>query len=117
MSARTWPLRSYPNDCISNEAHEKIGPAAAKHLINFRSLDHGKRYAKDRSWRTFKTKYEYDGIELEEGNELLITMELDWREGSTKDMSLVFWGTGQEKLEIELLDEETKSSSLPLTTR
>ena len=44
-------------------------------------------------------------------------MELDWREGATKDMSLVFWGTGKEKLEIELLDEQTKSGSLPFTTR
>ena len=80
MSAQTWPLRSYPNDCLyDQQSQDKIGPASAKHLINFRSYDASKRYPKDRSWRAYKTKYEFDGFELEEGKELLITMELDWQ--------------------------------------
>ena len=35
------------------------------------------------------------------GDEILVTMELDWKNGATRDASLVFWSDGTSNLDIE----------------
>ena len=38
---------------------------------------------------------------MEPGDEILVQMELDWKDGASRDASLVFWGTGSDALDIE----------------
>lgn len=38
---------------------------------------------------------------MEAGDEILVTMEMDWKSGATRDASLVFWSDGADNLDIE----------------
>ena len=53
------------------------------------------------------------------GDEILVHMEMDWRDGATRDASLVFWGTGTDALDIEPVTAETAdfAGTMPFTVR
>lgn len=49
------------------------------------------------------------------GDEITVTMEMEWMEDASKDFSLVFWGTGSQPILIIPEFEETHQSTFPFT--
>ena len=45
MSAHTWPLRSYPRDCLKDESDKFVGAGAATHYFIFKEKN-----AKRKTW-------------------------------------------------------------------
>ena len=99
-------MRSYPTDCVV-ENGRRAGPWAATHYTQFRSYDQSKRFDGDYTWFSWTEDAEFSGFDIAAGDEILVTMEMDWRDGATRDASLVFWGTGTDALDIEPVTPET----------
>ena len=118
MSTHTWPIRSYPTDCAEGNSF-RPGPESAKHFTQFRSFNRSKRYNGDNTWFSYKDDAEFDGFDMAAGDEILVTMEMDWKDGATRDASLVFWGTGTDNLDIEPVTSQTRNyaGQMPFTAR
>ena len=117
MQTHVWPTRSYPTECAQG-TQLSPGPEYAKHFTQFRSFDKSKRYQGDYTWLSWRESGEFKGFDMEAGDEILVTMEMDWKSGATRDASLVFWSDGADNLDIEPVTNQTKSpSQLPFTSR
>lgn len=100
MSTHTWPIRSYPTECVV-ENDRRAGPWTARHYTHFKSFDGSKSFNGDNTWFSWSEDAPFDGFDMEPGDEILVQMELDWKDGASRDASLVFWGTGSDALDIE----------------
>jgi hypothetical protein len=118
LSAFTWPTRSYPKSCVVADGYY-AGPADATHMLYFRSKDDSKDFPGARTWMQFGQSTEFNGFEMEDGDELTVIIEMDWREGSSRDFSLVSWATGSQPVAITADHEESNTfqGAMPLTVR
>ena len=53
---------------------------------------------------------------MDAGSAISVTMEMDWQQNSTRDFSLVVWGTGN-AVSIEADGWQTKRSAFPYTNK
>jgi len=54
---------------------------------------------------------------MEAGEELTVTMEMDWKAGASKDFSLVSWATGSQPVSIssDYSESDTFQGAMPFT--
>ena len=46
-------------------------------------------------WFTFRERISIDEFVLHANQELIVTLEMDWKTNAAKDFSLVVWGTSR----------------------
>ena len=114
MSAHTWAKRTYPRSCVVSGS-SYVGPASSAHFMQFKSTG-STPYPGDYVWMQFTESTESNGFDIEAGAELEVVMEMDWKTDSSKDFSLVIWGTGSQPVLITAEYAETQQSTFPYTT-
>ena len=93
LSAHSWPLRTYPTDCLLTNGY-KSGANEARHYVRFVGKDSNINYTGQGSWRAFTDHTGFDAIQMSAGAELEVTMEMEWKPKMSKDFSIVAWSTG-----------------------
>jgi len=119
MSTYTWPVRTYPRDCqtIKKSGNTYLDDVAtAKHQIQFKDKDKNNpvSHPLKNVWLSWQEEVQLEGFVMQAGQEIIVTLEMDWKPNASRDVSLVAWST-KSPMTIESNNLLTQSSSFPYT--